>query len=435
MVQIRQQIASALDPQRCHQRRCQVAVKMHNGVAVVFAANEPANHKTSYCQAPNLRYLTGCLEPNSALVLIVRQGKITEEIIYCRQRDRHTEIWNGKMLGPTRAKRMLGIDQAKAWTSQDEILASALVGQQDVFVDLGCSTTAVSKSLATLARTGVRQEVHLHDLRGLLGKLRMVKDHTELSSITSACTVTTAAFIQACAVLAAAKNERDIVASLSHSYISAGSSHAFLPIVACGANACVAHYVANRSRLQRGKLLLIDTGCELDGYTSDLTRVVPIAGTFNEAQRELHAVVVAAQGAAMKKVKPSASLLSAQTAASRELARGLIDLGICRGKPAKVVNSTLFAELYFHSIGHMLGLEVHDSFIHDNDDKQPPLRAGMVLTIEPGLYLDDRQAIPPELRNTGIRIEDTLAVTSKGFRNLTEAAPKTARQIESLLSQ
>lgn len=421
---------SALAPQLCAARRDALAKKMHTGVALIFAAPPPTHHAESFRQNPNLLYLTGCTETNSALVIVAKEGVVSEEILYCQARDPQIEKWHGKLLGPPQARKVFEIEQAQAWTSVAEIVAEHLTSHAQVFVELKCPSNAAATAVAMLRTSKFTPSIT--DVGALLGALRMVKDTAEIAAISEACAITTDGFELVCAELSSCRGEQDIAAILSHWYQSNDAAHAFLPIVANGRNACIAHYGANNHRLQSGKLVLIDTGCTKNYYTADLSRVIPVSKKFTPAQQELHAVVVAAQKVACKKVKPQALLADIQHAASMELARGLIALGICRGKPAKVINTAIFKELYFHSIGHMLGLDVHDPFIYAQDGNPPPLRTNMVLTIEPGLYLDERQEIPAELRNTGIRIEDTVVVTRRGFSNLTES-PKTAREVTKLL--
>lgn len=416
-------------------RRQKLARKMGTGVAIVFAAQQPTHHTDAYHPNQNLVYLTGCPEPSCALVLVASKAKVTQEIFYCQKRNPNSERWTGPILGLAQARHGLGFAQVKPWQGTRNLLAETLGNHSDVFMEFPENRETSQACLALLVSTSQHKRARLHNLWPLLGELRMVKERWEINSIKAAARQTVLAFLELCRVLPQAGWERELSASLGNSYTSIGGTHAFQPIVACGKNACIAHYVANQSRLQKGKLLLVDTGCKLAGYTADLSRVVPINHSFTTAQCEMYEVVLAAQKQALGKIRPGNTLAEANKAASLELARGLVQMGICHGRPAKVITSQDFAQYYFHSIGHMLGMNVHDPFITNELGNAPPLRTNMVITVEPGLYLDNNRRIPAELRNTGIRVEDTIAVTATGHDNLTASAAKSIKDLEALLQQ
>lgn len=417
-------------------RRERLARKVGDGLAYVFNRPAERGHHQRYRPEPDMFYLTGLTEPDCALVIKAQSGSIEQETIYCRNRDIGLERWNGEMLGPKRASRMLGIDDARSWQSAAGVVRDAFDPKaRSHHMRLDAGSEALKACLGLIASCRDAPNTSVFDLRRATTALRMVKDNLEIERITASSKITAKALAQLVEALPKAKSEGQLVAELDHAYSSHGARHAFLPIVACGRNACVAHYVANASRLSKSKLVLVDTGAEKDGYASDATRVYPVGGRFSAAQRDIYQVVLAAQKAAIACIKPGGTMARAQKAASRALARGLVSLGICRGTHDKVMSSAAFADFYFHSIGHMLGIEVHDpSFQVDDRGKPLPLRPGMVVTVEPGLYLDDRKQVPREMRNTGVRIEDLVLVTRTGNKVLTADAPKATKEVEALFS-
>lgn len=414
-------------------RRERLAALVRDGTA--FAANPPlpADHAASHRPDPDMFYLTGMTEPDCSLSLAVEGGRIAGETVHCRARDPEYERWNGELLGPLRASRRLGIEDVRPWKGAAAALKEAGgggAGQLHVRMD----SPAARQGVGLLSERKTSGRASIHDLRWATARLRMVKDKAEIALIENCCRIAVEALGELAAALPGAATEADLEASLANSYVRRGADHAFRPIVACGRNACVAHYTANSASLRRGKLVLVDTGARRSGYTSDITRVYPLSGRFTEAQRDLYGTVLSAQKAAIRRIRPGSTLESAQRSASRALARGLASMGVCRGAPERVMASAAFADFYFHSIGHMLGIEVHDPIVR-KDDKGRPLRLvpGMVVTVEPGLYLDGRKQVPRELRNTGVRIEDLVLVTRSGNRVLTAAAPKDPSEVEGLL--
>lgn len=423
----------AADAGTHRKRRERLAALVGDGTA--FAANPPlpADHAASHRPDPDMFYLTGMTEPDCSLALAVEGGRIAGETVHCRARDPEYERWNGELLGPLRASRLLEVDDVRTWKGSAAALKEA-VGNGAERLHVRMDSPAAAQGMGLLSERKAAAKGSVHDLRWATARLRMVKDRTEAALIESCCRIAVEALDELAAALPGAAAEADLEASLAGSYARRGAEHAFRPIVACGRNACVAHYTANSARLARGKLVLVDTGARRSGYTSDITRVYPLSGRFTEAQRELYGTVLSAQKAAIRRIKPGSTLESAQRSASRELAKGLASMGVCRGKPERVMASGAFADFYFHSIGHMLGIEVHDPIVR-KDEKGRPLKLapGMAVTVEPGLYLDGRKQVPRELRNTGVRIEDLVLVTRTGNRVLTAAAPKDPSEVEGLL--
>lgn len=409
-------------PEICARRRARLAARLKEGVALLASPDLPSHHADVFRPDPDLYYLTGLVEHNAALALEVRGGRIKEETAFCEPRDESFERWNGELLGPIRTRRRLGLAAARPWPGPAQFVRAALRPE------LVAWTKLADRKTAALALAGPGGGVR--DLAPELARLRMIKDRSEIQAIARACELAATAQRRVLQALPTAASENQLQAELDHAYASGGARHAFRPIVAAGRNACVAHYGANRAPLRKGQLVLVDSGCELDFYVSDITRTYPASGRFTPAQRDLYETVLAAQLQAIRRARPGQNFGALQRAAARELAYGLRRMGICRGPLAAILASEAFGRYYFHSIGHSIGLDAHDPVHAPAGRDALQLAAGMAITVEPGLYLDGDRRIPPELRHTGVRIEDILAITAGGSRVLTAAAPKAVRDIE-----
>jgi Xaa-Pro aminopeptidase len=283
-------------------------------------------------------------------------------------------------------------------------------------------------------RNGIAAPETITDVRTLLDDMRLVKDAHELTTMRRAAQISTAAHQRAMRATKPGRAEYEIEAELLHEFRRGGAqAPAYTSIVAGGANACVLHYVQNDAVLNAGDLLLIDAGCEVDGYASDITRTFPVSGQFNAVQRDVYQLVLAAQAAALAEVAPGASWIAPHDAAVRVLARGLIEFGLCAGSVDKVIETGDYKKFYMHRTGHWLGLDVHDAGEYKRDGDWRKLEPGMVLTVEPGCYIRAGAGVPAHYANIGIRIEDDVAVTATGHEVLTQAAPKTVADIEALM--
>ena len=416
-------------PQLAQVRRQRLARLMQDGVAVIFSSPTTNHPADQYRYNPNLYYLAGITEKDCALVFVAKHGRLIEEIVYCRLRDAVYERWHGPLLGPLRARRQLGIGESRAWQSQQQIIQEHTNARTRLFVEF--NPAGMSLPTTTGHTNSNYRCSSMHNLQSLCSQLRAIKDAHELECIQASAALTCTAFSNLLNMMPQARSETQLAATLGHTYATCGGEHAFLPIVASGANACIAHYQQNNARLRRGRLLLVDTGSTLHRYAADMSRTIPINGKFTPAQKDLYNIVLAAQRQALTKIKPGGSLGDAQKLARKELARGLIYLGICRGKPNLVAQSAVLNKYFFHSIGHMIGLEVHDPATPLSYGHQ--LKKNMVLTVEPGLYLDNDPAVPKAIRNCGIRIEDTVAVTDRGHDIYTNIAPKTVRALHAAM--
>jgi Xaa-Pro aminopeptidase len=274
----------------------------------------------------------------------------------------------------------------------------------------------------------------IHDCRSVLDEMRLIKGMDELQIMQRAADISTQAHRRAMQTTRPGMREYQIEAELLYTFYRHGAqAPAYTSIVAGGANACVLHYVDNRDELKSGDLLLIDAGCELDGYASDITRTFPVNGKFTAAQKAVYELVLAAQAAAIAQVKPGNHWNDPHQAALNVLAQGFIDLGLCQGSVEAVLESEDYKRFYMHRTGHWLGMDVHDAGEYKQNGEWRLLQPGMVLTVEPGCYIRPADNVPEHFWNIGIRIEDDVVVTQTGHELLTVAAPKSIADIEELM--
>ena len=445
------------------------------GVALLPTAPEhPRNRDTDfpYRHDSYFYYLTGFTEPHSWLA-IEASGKTT---LFCRPKDLEREIWDGIRLGPEAALESLGVDEAFSVDVLDEKMPLLLANQGAVWFPF-----ATHKGLETQVdgwlnkvrarvRFGAECPQSQHDLCKLLDEMRLIKDAHEIAILRRAGAISAGAHVRAMQCSAAmlrqpakaGKNavalvprEYHLEAELLHEFRRHGSQFpAYTSIVAAGANACILHYRADTAELKNGELCLIDAGCELDGYASDITRTFPANGKFTPAQRTLYDIVLAAQEAAIAVTRPGSRFTDPHDAATRVLVEGMLDVGLLdkkkHGSVDDVLQSGAYRQFYMHRTGHWMGMDVHDcgdytepgSKPREEKDalgqlvmKKPPriLRAGMVLTIEPGLYVRPAKGVPKPFWNIGIRIEDDALVTAKGCELMTRGVPVKADEIEALM--
>ncbi|NOT16642.1 MAG: Xaa-Pro aminopeptidase [Sulfuriferula sp.] len=423
-------------------RRAALMAQIGDGVAILRTAPEQVRNRDShfpYRYDSSFYYLTGFTEPEAVLVLLAQSQRA---ILFCREKDIEREIWDGFRFGPTAAAEQFGFDEAYPMSELNERLPKLMANQASLHYALGADTAWDTQVLSwlnqvrDLARTGVHAPAQIRDVRALVDEMRLFKDDVELDLMRRAATISCGAHQRAMQMTQVGRYEYQVEAELLHEFRRhSAQSPAYTSIVAGGANACVLHYVDNNAVLNDGDLLLIDAGCELDGYASDITRTFPVNGKFSGAQRDIYALVLAAQTAAIAEVNVSAHWNSAHDAAVRVLAQGFIDAGLCQGSVDGVIESGDFRRFYMHRTGHWLGLDVHDVGDYKQADVWRNLQAGMVLTVEPGCYIRPADNVPEAFWNIGIRIEDDVLVTDNGAEILTIAAPKTIDDIEELMRQ
>jgi Xaa-Pro aminopeptidase len=424
-------------------RRARLIEQIQQGIAIIPTAPEVARNADThydYRHDSNFYYLSGFTEPEAALVLIA--GAEPQSILFCREKNLEREIWDGHRYGPDAAREQFGFDAAYPVEQLDEKLTELIGNQPALFYPLGFNTEwdqrilGLRGAVQQKVRNGIRAPDQVRDVRALLNEMRLFKDSHELDIMRRAAAISTAAHRRAMRYTRADMFEYQVEAELLHEFCSHGARHpAYTSIVAGGANACVLHYVGNNARLRDVDLLLIDAGCELDGYASDITRTFPVGGKFNAEQKDIYQIVLAAQAAAIAAAIPGKTWNAPHDAALRVLAQGFIDLKLCHGSLDAVLESGSYKQFYMHRTGHWLGMDVHDVGDYKFGDDWRPLQPGMVLTVEPGCYIRPADNVPMSLWNIGIRIEDDVVITDNGNEVLTDAAPKTVADIEDLMGR
>ena len=425
-------------------RRQQFASLMQKGVAVIPTAPEQLRNRDAhypYRFDSYFYYLTGFREPEAVLVIVVDKDQTKNKyILFCRDKDEKREIWDGFRYGPEAAKEAFGFDEAYSINQLDEMLPNMLANQSKVFFALGqdagfdARMTSWINKVKEKARSGITAPTEFHDSRLILDEMRLIKDAEELQIMRDAAAISDKAHRRAMQFARPGMMEYAVEAEFLHIFRQHGAqSPAYTSIVAGGANACVLHYVENDAELKSGDLLLIDAGCELNGYASDITRTFPVNGKFSAAQKDVYQLVLAAQEAAITTVKPGSSWNDPHQAALQVLVQGFVDFGLCQGSVDAIIESEDYKRFYMHRTGHWLGLDVHDAGEYKQNGEWRDLQSGMVLTVEPGCYIRPADKVPKHFWNIGIRIEDDVLVTQTGHEILTIATPKSVDDIEELM--
>jgi Xaa-Pro aminopeptidase len=427
-------------------RRALLAEMPPDSLLLLPAAGEAVRSRDvdhPFRQDSDLLYLTGFPEPD-ALALLAPGRKGGEFVLFCRPHDPEKETWNGARAGLEGAIADYRAAEAHPIAELDERMPALLEGRNRVYYPLGRDPAFDRRLMDWLAvvrakvRGGVRAPSELVASDRLLHERRLVKDAAELRTMRRAARISAGAHRRAMQHCRPGLWEYQLEAVLVHHCADRGARfQAYPPIVGSGANACVLHYVDNGHRLRDGDLVLIDAGCELDGYASDITRTFPVNGRFTAPQRELYELVLAAQAAAIAKAVPGNRWNDPHDAAVRTLTAGLVELGILSGtrrSVPKLIREGRYKPFYMHRTGHWLGMDVHDVGDYRVGDDWRRFEPGMVLTVEPGLYIAAGNAeAPPAYRDIGIRIEDDVAITDDGHEILTAEAPKDPLAIEALV--
>jgi len=385
-------------------------------------------------------YLTGFNEPDAVAVLVPgrRHG---EFLLFCRERDPAMETWNGRRAGTEGAVADYGADDAFPIADIDDILPGLLEDREQVFYTMG-ARPEFDKSVMQWVnrirqgnRSGARTPDKFIALEHLLHDMRLYKNRAEVRVMRKAAKVACSAHIRAMRSCEPGMHEYEIEAELLHEFRRAGMVPAYSSIVGGGENGCILHYTRNSDRLEDGDLLLIDAGAEYDCYASDVTRTFPVNGRFSAPQKALYEVVLAAQTAAIKQVRAGNHWNAPHVAAVRVLTRGLIKHGLLKGRPADLIRKEAYRRFYMHRTGHWLGMDVHDVGDYKVGGEWRVLEPGMVLTVEPGLYIPaGTRGVAKKWWNTGIRIEDDVLVTRGDPQVLTDAVPRTVAEIEALMA-
>ncbi|MCL2644808.1 MAG: aminopeptidase P N-terminal domain-containing protein [Betaproteobacteria bacterium] len=415
---------------------------MGGGVAVIPTASERERNRGTnfpYRADSHFFYLCGFREPEAVLVLIV-DGGLSRQFLFCRTKDEQQETWTGFRYGPEAAADLFGFDSAWPIDMLDRKLPELLINQPALWTSLASEPEwdrrifAAIKAVRAKARSGDTAPDTVHEISAMLDEMRLIKDESEIAIMRRAGEISAAAHCRAMRIARPDRYEYEIEAALLHAFRAAGSQFpAYQPIVASGPNACVLHYTDNNRRMQDGELLLIDAGCELDGYASDITRTFPVNSRFYGPQRDLYQLVLAANHAARAKVCPGNDWNAPHEAAVAVLTQGFIDLGLLKGEAQELIQTEAYRRFYMHRTGHWLGMDVHDVGQYKTAGQWRPFVPGMALTIEPGCYVRPADDVPEAFWNTGIRIEDNALVTPDGCEILTESVPREIEGIEELM--
>ncbi len=435
-------------------RRATILQKMHaqgGGVAIIPTAPEVMRNADAdfpYRHDSYFYYLTGFGEPDAVLVLVA--GERDQAILFCREKNEEREIWDGYRYGPAAAREAFGFDAAFSIAAVDKELPLLMANAPALFYALGSSAKLDAQVQGWLnavrmqVRAGVTAPSAAYDVRTILNEMRLVKDADEIAIMRRAADITSEAHARAMRTSRAGLREYHLEAELLHEFRRNGSQFpAYGSIVATGANACVLHYRAGDAELRDGDLVLIDAGCELDSYASDITRTFPVNGKFSGPQKELYELVLASQDAAIANTAPGKRFTDGHEAALKILAQGMLDTGLLDknkvGSLDDVIANGDYRQFYMHRTGHWLGMDVHDV----GDYRDPAVSAtekpwrtlvpGMVLTVEPGIYVRPAPGVPEQYWNIGIRIEDDALVTEHGCDIITHKAPKTVAEIEAVM--
>lgn len=424
-------------------RRQRLLKAIGNGVAIIPTAPEVVRNRDAhypYRFDSYFWYLSGFPEPEAVIVLVGAQGKQkAKSILFCRDKHEEREIWDGYRYGPKAAKSAFGFDAAFSIEQLDKKLPELLVDRDTLWHAVGHDAgwdARIAKALNEVraqTRAGKRAPRAIHDLRAELDAMRLIKDEAELAMMQRAADIASAGHARAMRACRPGMAEFELEAELSYEFRKRGADgHAYSPIVAGGANACVLHYVSNDKLLNDHTLVLIDAGCEVEGYAADITRTFPVNGRFTPAQKDVYEIVLAAQAAAFAATAPGRHFMEAHDAAVRVLTQGLVDLKLLAGDVDNLIEKGDYKRYYMHRTGHWLGLDVHDAGEYKAGDDWTILQPGMTLTVEPGLYIRPAADVPVPLAGIGIRIEDDVRVTDTGC-DIYTTAPKTIAEIEEVM--
>ena len=431
--------------QEFQRRRKSLLAKMAPGsAALFFAAPESIRSADSdypYRQNSDFWYMTGFNEPEALLLLIKSDETHSHSVLFNRVRDLTAEIWFGRRLGQEAAPEKLGVDRALPFGDLGEQLHLLLNGLDTVYHAQGFYAYADAIVFAALEklRNGARQNfkapVSLTDWRPWVHEMRLFKSPEEVALMRRAGEISALAHTRAMQACRPGMFEYQLEGEIHHEFNRHGARYpSYNTIVGGGENACILHYTENESELKDGDLVLIDAGCEYQGYAGDITRTFPVNGTFSPAQRAIYDLVLASMDKAFEVFGPGSSIREAHEAAVRVMVEGLMALGVMKGDLETLIAEQAHRQFFMHGISHWLGLDVHDVGDYGSSARDRILEPGMVLTVEPGLYIAPDADVPQEYRGIGVRIEDDILITTDGFEVLTKDVVKKADDIEALMA-
>tara|TARA_Y100000768_G_scaffold95402_1_gene69422 strand:+ start:219 stop:1511 length:1293 start_codon:yes stop_codon:yes gene_type:complete len=419
-------------------RRAEVAKRMEDNSILILSSSKlvSRNNDTTFPfrQDSNFFYLTGFQEPDSVLI-VHSDGR---SILFCREKNPDLEKWDGFMWGPAAAQENFGFDEAHDINLIDEILPNLIRGHKTLNALIGKNLNFDAKITNWINRANSMERhqgnIDLKNFSNQLGSMRLIKDETEISLIRKSCEI---AAVSHKAVMQKAKvgmSEYDLETMYMNEFKVNGSREAsYTPIIAGGARACILHYIDNDQQIEDGELVLVDAGCEYGMYASDITRTYPINGQFTGEQKAVYDVVLEAHNAACHAAKVGNPCTDPQRISEKSLSQGLKDIGLLDGSLDEILDKKLFREFYYHKIGHWMGLDVHDDCPYAVDGKEILFQENMVMTIEPGVYVNDTANVDDRWKGIGIRIENDILITSDGYENLTAKVPVETEEIEQLM--
>ena len=412
-------------------------------IAIIASASSAVRNRDvhyPFRQDSDFYYLTGFNEAD-ALAVFIPGREQGEYVLFCREYDATKALWEGAHAGLEGATTHYGADDAFPIDDLDEILPGMLENKAKVFYPMGKNGELDHKLLDWInhirkqSRSGVTAPGELVSLEHIVHEMRLFKSAEEIKLMRRAAEISAQAHVRAMQYCQAGVYEFEVEAELIHQFMRSGlRAVAYPSIVAGGKNACVLHYTENADKLRKGDLLLIDAGAECDHYAADITRTFPVSGKFSEPQRLLYQLVLDAQAAALDEIAPGIAWNKAHEASVEVLTKGLVELGLLKGRIKKLIKEEKYKQFYMHRIGHWLGMDVHDVGDYKIKDEWRLLEPGMVLTVEPGLYVSaECQTVDKQWRGIGIRIEDDVLVTADGYEVLTASVPKTVEAIEAVM--
>ncbi len=416
-----------------------------DGIVILSAAPSVRRnhyHEYPYRQNSDFYYLTGFKEPD-AVVILAPKRKNGEFILFNRVRNREEEIWDGYRAGQEGARKIFGADEAFPIDELEEKLPELFANREKIHCVLGAAPgfdKMILRAINTVrgqVRSGVEAPTSIVDIRPTLHEMRLIKSPAEIALMRKAAEISADAHIRAMQTCKPGVYEYHLEAEMTHEFQRQGArSHAYTPIVGSGANACILHYITNEEKIKNGDMVLIDAGAEYDYYASDVTRTFPANGRFTDEQRAIYDIVLAAQLAGIKAVKPGTAWNQIDDIVIKVITEGLIDIGLLKGKLTDLIEKKAYFPFYMHRSGHWIGLDTHDAGRYKIQDKWRKLVPGMVRTVEPGIYISaDTPGVHKRWHHIGVRIEDDVVVTEKGHDVLSHAAPKTIEDIEALMAK
>ncbi len=435
----------AITKQEFARRRKALSEHMEpNSIAILPAAPEKVRNRDAhyaYRQDSDFHYLSGFPEPEAVLVIIPGREH-GETILFCREKDRTREIWDGYRAGQKGACADYGADDAFPIGDIDEILPGLLEGRERVYYSLGRDQSFDQKVMAWVnqireqVRSGAVPPGEFLNLDHILHDLRLFKSAAEIRIMRKAAEISAHAHCETMKVCAPGNHESELEAQLQYEFMRAGSrSPAYTSIVGSGDNACILHYIENTRQMKDGDLVLIDAGCELENYASDITRTFPVNGRFSVEQKAIYQIVLDAQAAAIEVVKAGNHWNEPHEVSVKVITQGLIDLGLLTGDLEALIADEAYKPFYMHRIGHWLGMDVHDVGDYKIEGQWRMLEPGMVMTVEPGIYIaPDDESVAKKWRGIGVRIEDDVLVTKDANEVLSKDVPSSIEDIEQLMS-